>query len=388
MYSPEPEQFITNCSNTVVTGIGSTTCGPITKASTDVAVYTIRYYTDVKSFNRHLLTRWKPIFVANVNTTLMYSMNSTSQLHVSLKPANVDVYEEELYSMVLLLRNDSQVLYTLSFSYTRSTLLGPPYSTECFNYKAVGLESQAHCYENCVLSTSDSNNIWSTMIFTRNDLDSKPIAAMVSNYDCQKEIVEHDQFNDTCDLMIRKECRRICGHKDCIKEIFEVKIEGVMYIVDDEPIIQIKVISPNSLSSIITYIPQISAVDYITYVLSCLSFWLGVSPLQLLLQFDYEYVKQKFKRFIMPAKTMHNKIVQQNVSKKVVAIPNPPKLNIYQIHQQTIMQITKMYINFDGLRSEMRSHRALKTRRFDALRDEVRSLRASTDIRFAKLNVI
>lgn len=96
-----------------------------------------------------------------------------------------------------------------------------------------------------------------------------------------------------CILKFREACNKICQKRDCTKEMFETNLDYVTYLdaTGSPHSIRLSVNPLHSLSVIITHTPRISPVDYITYLLSCVSFWLGISPLSFMLQFKVKSVK-------------------------------------------------------------------------------------------------
>lgn len=350
-YSPLADQLILNCSNSAASGLGSTGCGKITKSVTDVAIYTISYFNDIRSIHRHVLTRWQALYTLELNHTILHKVNTT--LLINMKPADVDSYIEEVYYIELPLIRKSHATYYLSYDYTKSILLKPPYKTNCFDYKTVGLDSHAHCYDNCVFYASIRNNIISLLIHRRENLDYLPVRIMVSNYKCPvRKTGDNVLFNNACDLMIRTKCKVICKRNDCVKEIFEVKLEEITSVLQSEANIKIHIIAPNSLSTIITHIPNISLVDYITYLLSCFSFWVGLSPLGFLLHLNTTLMKRHLSRLMSKPNTIE--------PDSTLRVPNSMTLmqinsnqNNYDGYQQTKAQIPSILIRLDVLRNDV-----------------------------------
>lgn len=117
---------------------------------------------------------------------------------------------------------------------------------------------------------------------------------MVTDFNCsmnRSEPLESGQI--ICDLKLRYRCRQVCKPNDCFKEVFEISIEDIYYTANanDELKTNIGVYASTSLSTIIEYVAKISLIDYISYVLCCIGFWLGVSLLGSLLQFDLNKLK-------------------------------------------------------------------------------------------------
>lgn len=310
-YSPSSEQFIQNCRSLSFDGLYNTPCGQITKSITGEVVYTINYYNNISQLKRHAAVRSKNIYFVVFNGTLVHS--SKGRLFVFMKPNNVDVYNEEISPISLPLRENNLASYDISYSYTKNTLLTTPYDTNCFNYKTVQLDSQANCFENCVLYAATRNHIEPKTIITRKSVDHEPIKVMVSNYNCKLNITEFQGREELkCFLQLSQICNEICKKRDCIKEIFLAKLEDVFHQsmgefssrTFREATIRLQVKPLNSLSVIVTHLPRITPVDYITYLLSCVSFWLGISPLSFLLQIKVKRVKQYIHRMFAEKNTI------------------------------------------------------------------------------------
>lgn len=330
-YSPEPEHVIINCSNVARSGSGQTKCGSITKSVASHAIYTINYSDNMVYLSRHKLTRWSPFYIIQLNSTLLHDNHSRMWVHMT--PRNVDVYIEELYFIQLLLGNNiTSAFFFLSYVYTQITLMKPPYDTNCLNYKTVGLDSHAHCFDNCVFYAESQNNVKSSINFIRTNSEYQPVRTMISDYNCSRhKLIKLS--NDQCDRRIRNECTAICKRKDCFKEIFEVNIEDTLYFEQTNGPLrtEIHVNAPNSLSTIIVYMEQTSLIDYITYILSCLSFWLGLCPLRCLLQLDLRKLKISMSRVFHPA---YNAETQRMLGNQTPSQRNRIQFQVYVLRNQ------------------------------------------------------
>lgn len=295
-YSPTPEEFIIGCWNVAINDFGYNACGNYSKTFTDVStvVYTISPSTYKTHLYRHSVRRRSNLYYVVLNSTIVHT--NDSKLFAFMKPMDVEIYDEEMYPIELTLSETRGTRYILSYSYTKSTLIKAPYDTNCFNYKTVGLDSQAHCFENCLLLVSIRNNMRHRTSITRTRNDQQPIKSTSMNYKCEGNDTKSIEQETKCYFELRKECNSFCRKRDCIKEFFDTKLDGVEYLLHDgfRRAIQLLVTPLNSLSVIITHIPRISPVDYITYTLSCLSFWLGLSPLSFMLHMNMRRLKHYF----------------------------------------------------------------------------------------------
>lgn len=76
--------------------------------------------------------------------------------------------------------------------------------------------------------------------------------------------------------------------------------------------------------------PSLEMIDYVTYMLSCIGFWIGISPIGLLCDFK-KLVKKKHKRNIIS----HNKLIFGNSS-------NRNENNQLQFHERRITGIENL----------------------------------------------
>lgn len=307
-YLPQPEQFIEVCQNMERNGFYFTECGQMSKSLVNFAVYTINFYENLTHVYRHLITRSENLYYVELNSTLIHEQEA--KVLVFMKPNDMDVYDEEMSYIELPIRKGIPTMYDISYSYTKSSLLTAPYDTDCFNYKTRALDSQAHCFENCLQFACNQNDITPEPVITRNVAHQKPTKVMVTNYDCKLNDTKETQVKMECILELRKACKIICLKRDCTKEIFLAKLEGAYeWQVGVGRNFRLAVKPLNSLSVIITHIPRIYPVDYITYILSTVSFWLGISPLSFMLQFCMKYVQRAFHRV-----TAHTNSMETNLS--------------------------------------------------------------------------
>lgn len=147
--------------------------------------------------------------------------------------------------------------------------LPPPYATNCVDYNLLGFESKKECYELCLTKLSILN------------FEKLPFTVLIKQPLNYKIMNSRDNANGTTLRMLdklAKECKARCAYKSCLK------IEYVPQIIAtaENARITIDLYASNSPLIQSTYKPLINFIDYLTYILSCVSFWLGFSPLNFL----------------------------------------------------------------------------------------------------------
>lgn len=161
----------------------------------------------------------------------------------------------------------------LEFSYKlfTSNLLPPPFDTNCKNYTfhqqsstINNFDSQAHCIESCYNDT----------VYRVFGLVSTTIPAY--------EATNHIRFRWWSPeyRLYEEECINKCPQSDCLKEDFI----PIILATGKSFIPQIKLYATNAPIIQQESVPKLRLLEYIIYILSCVSFWLGLSPLEFLLK--------------------------------------------------------------------------------------------------------
>ena len=156
-------------------------------------------------------------------------------------------------------------IIALTYKQYQSVLLPPPYNTNCFNYSLIvsKFDSQAHCYETCYNET----------IFNTFNLVSTTIPTF--------EYTHHKRF-----LIWKPEywwyvkgCLDKCPLTDCIKDDFI----PVILSLGKAFIPEFRLYETNTPVIRQSAVAKLDLTEYITFLLSSVSFWLSISPLDLLL---------------------------------------------------------------------------------------------------------
>lgn len=168
----------------------------------------------------------------------------------------------------------------LSYSRYRTSMLRYPYHPRCEDYRLThNVESQAHCFDKCVLEEGRWK-IEMTSPFVLIDNSS------VENPTFLKERLFRNSASSTAKeekfatlRQIEANCHnKVCAFSDCKKDSYILSL--VYKELATTP--GIAMFEPDRPDIITIFTPKISGIDYITYVLSCLGFWFGFSPLMFL----------------------------------------------------------------------------------------------------------
>lgn len=162
-----------------------------------------------------------------------------------------------------------QNFISLSYSNFKSHLLKHPYKTDCIDYVDHALESQHHCIDSCILKEYNS-------IF-----DFDPLSVLTRNPKFKRPSSKEMATNWYRMASIDELCSDKCRQQDCKKDLYVPKIIGTEALEDFgfelylpiDPVIETK------------FKPEISLTDFVTYILSCIGFWLGFSPLMFIISF-------------------------------------------------------------------------------------------------------
>lgn len=153
---------------------------------------------------------------------------------------------------------------SVSYQLYQSILLPPPFVTNCLNYRTVGLQSRGHCYEVCLTKE------------TIEEFNKVPYPTVKTTLQEDYKILGHSDYHGNGSLFheIELNCTSKCYRRDCITEDY---VPNVVSAIENENII-INFNAPNQPDVLAVFRPVLPLVDYVTYILSSASFWLGFSP--------------------------------------------------------------------------------------------------------------
>ena len=181
---------------------------------------------------------------------------------------------------------------TLSYRRYREKLLPPPYKSWCFNYsRERGVEDSGHCFQKCFLNETRRLNMYpfDLMIDEHSDLKlTRFTPALFHRTELRNDVKE-----------ARRKCRNHCRFDDCQRNIYVPTIVSVSR--EEEKEFALDFYVSNAPTIKIFTVSSLSLISYVTYVLSCLSFWLSFSPVALVsykcpYNFDDKKSRNKIKR--------------------------------------------------------------------------------------------
>lgn len=160
--------------------------------------------------------------------------------------------------------------YDVTYVRFVAKLMKPPYDTNCHDYRHDGFESDDHCYDSCLINS------------TIEMLQKVPFTTLSEFEYPYCPVSREDLKNETFQKQLTQlelACKHKCERPNCYEEIYIPKVVSVQH--KFPRVIQFTLLLPNEPDLIATAQPLITTVDLITYILSCISFWFGFSPLQL-----------------------------------------------------------------------------------------------------------
>ncbi|KAI1305848.1 hypothetical protein HDE_01195 [Halotydeus destructor] len=154
----------------------------------------------------------------------------------------------------------------LSYKRFKTTSLPAPYKTNCFNYSLIGYQSKDHCSEDCVIKETlrdtgrlpfsvalyDAN--LTTMVIQQVDIENGSYTRLLNQMDavCTSKCPWSDcHANDHVAVILTSFASLDLG--------FELYLTNEPYVITEHKARQM-------------------LIDYVSFILSCISFWFGFSP--------------------------------------------------------------------------------------------------------------
>lgn len=190
-----------------------------------------------------------------------YSINIPFQLHWQNLDKDGNMVNERMF---------------VRYTHFRSELLPAPFETDCIDYPVeTPHESKHHCFDVC-----------SAEMYLKEFNLLPPFTMIDKSRDSRIDFVT-DKTTVKRKRQIAQLCREKCSRHDCRRDRF------VSDIVAETPENVVNVTSVNLLKPIspkydIKFAAMMQWTDYITYVLSSVSFWIGFCPLTIILTFRVE----------------------------------------------------------------------------------------------------
>lgn len=198
--------------------------------------------------------------------------------------------------------------YETHLSYSSSILvrLPPPYDTNCLDYrKTSGHSISRHdCYDECLKEQTLASNLVPGIIDRKRYLRSKMTIAppniiedrdkinfLITNKSLPQDVLQSYRTVNERWQAIKKFCKISCQLRDCFSERITsdvaTNVAGLEQL-NDTLMSKVTVILRTSNQPIlhVTFVPRQILIDYIVYMCSNLSFWLGFCPLTVLHNID------------------------------------------------------------------------------------------------------
>ena len=155
--------------------------------------------------------------------------------------------------------------FFLSYFSIQYNRLPTPYATKCSNYKI----DQPDCNKQCKIRA---------MLRNHNSLPFTELIHEIETFPTNKRILSYDDFNNRTLVLnlahIDQKFKLLCKNLDCKSEITMTRTK---YIGEKVETIAFRVNIPNFPNYYVTYIPMMLFYEYVTYVLSALGVWFGMS---------------------------------------------------------------------------------------------------------------
>lgn len=179
----------------------------------------------------------------------------------------------------------------LSYQYYRSQTLPFPYSTNCYDYTKAShpATSRAHHFDRCVRKRflKEWQRLPSSLVLHAN----MNYSLLFTNEFIDTEVAP----NSTDFLRIQNHCKQMVSKRNCVNEIYVPNRLTTDKEKDGGNGGFVGLVAPGRPQIITTSKAKIESIDFITYILSCLSFWFAFSPLVILTEgVAYKFIQKKF----------------------------------------------------------------------------------------------
>lgn len=215
------------------------------------------------------LRRNRNWYVFTISQDLTFYGNMWSYMSLNKKPLLPD-------------RPTSSFDVFISYTYYSSKLLPYPHKTNCEDYTASGKESRAHLYHDCFenlylkkyMAVLRLDNEFSNLDSLYSLNDEKGLFKNFNLSAYQKSMSEDVKLFD-------KRCRMASARPNCVENIYIPHATKNINQLNVDSVSYIAVSAPSTPQIVTQSRPLIEIIDYVTYILSSLSFWFAFSPLLL-----------------------------------------------------------------------------------------------------------
>ena len=225
-------------------------------------------------------------------------------------------------------------------------LLEPPYVTNCFNYRSIGINSDAECVQICLKNrTIERYNMlpFSIIINGSSAFTNYTVVSFVNvaNADFGQQITK---IEDECE-------RSVCKRRDC--EVRTAVTFTNEFSDSDVPVIGLRWYVPTEPWVTITSSPALLLVEFLTYVMSCVNTWTGVTimsfePVKLLrkILMSKALTKSKESEGRIDWEEKLNGLLVRKARRHTAS--NMLQMHIFSMLSERVMRLEKSYNNLLG----------------------------------------
>lgn len=158
-----------------------------------------------------------------------------------------------------------------TYNIFKTRLLGPPFKTDCFDYKVMGYANRVHCFESCIKNR------------TIQELGANPLIARITRDDDMSTCMSAKATAQTKDALaeMTMECEQRCRRQDCYQVVYSTHLKSSDTIFNTDISGHVSFIT-NSPTATTESMAKMSFTEYVTDVGSAVGVWLGLSVLSLL----------------------------------------------------------------------------------------------------------
>lgn len=191
--------------------------------------------------------------------------------------------------------DNSDNSYIYKYTHYERELLPPPYATNCCDYKTqTQFDSQQDCIDNCKIKK---------FIEQVNYLPDFTLISKPFDYPIFSPFgYAHNESLKGITDQIKRDCKQLCNMKDCYISTFVPYLSKRLTVnsANGQKQLIFSIAVPNQPKFTCIYTPIMHLTDYAIYLISCVSFWLGFSPLFALLWLHAIYFGQKRQKKLAP----------------------------------------------------------------------------------------
>jgi hypothetical protein len=144
-------------------------------------------------------------------------------------------------------------------------LLQPsPYDNDCFDYMSIGYESDEHCSQACVHDK------------VLHEFKKVPFSVLIKEPSNQ-QIVSYNDVKDRSFSHRVLEIERECREKICRQDHCDIRLSIAETVASPDSDLTVCLVVPSHPSFVTTTHPKMNLVEFLTYIMSTLGIWSGLS---------------------------------------------------------------------------------------------------------------